>query len=55
MDSGSSPPEASPALKGCGRHTSTSSLKNVDDLLLVLGDLGLEEKKAEGGRERDGG
>ena len=52
MDSGSNPPEVSPALKGSGRHTSTSSLKNVDDLLLALGDLGLEEKKPEGRRSR---
>lgn len=50
VDSGSNTQEGSPALKGSGRHASTSSLRNVDDLLLVLDGLGLEERKPEGGR-----
>ena len=49
LDGGSNPPQGSPILKGSGRHASTSSLRNVDDLLLVLDGLGLEERKPEGG------
>lgn len=55
LDSGSNQAEASPALKGSGRHASTSSLRNVDDLLLVLDGLGLEDRKPEGERREKGG
>jgi len=49
LDDGSNPPEGFPVLKGSGSHTSTSYLRNVHDLLLVLDGLGLEERKPEGG------